>query len=189
MCFGTVAEEQNGRLPRNAFLIGFEVMRIEQGRSDKAQTRSAQEAANLYQHPERLQSDRNETEIFKMQHDVYSLGVCLLEIGLWRSFVSYNEYGPEVEHKQGLRLQEGQVPAPDAIKNHFVRLAKSELVKEMGIEYSEVVHRCLTCLDKGEEWKAESDPLPKPYTSAFKVRSAYTRDVLSRINNIMDEYV
>ena len=25
-----------------------------------------------------------------MQHDVYSLGVCLLEIGLWRSFVAYS---------------------------------------------------------------------------------------------------
>ena len=24
-----------------------------------------------------------------MQHDIYSLGVCLLEIGLWRSFVYY----------------------------------------------------------------------------------------------------
>lgn len=26
-------------------------------------------------------------EAFKMQHDIYSLGVCLLEIALWRSFV------------------------------------------------------------------------------------------------------
>lgn len=24
-----------------------------------------------------------------MQHDIYSLGVCLLKIGLWKSFITY----------------------------------------------------------------------------------------------------
>jgi hypothetical protein len=26
-----------------------------------------------------------------MQHDIYSLGVCLLEVGLWKSFIEYPE--------------------------------------------------------------------------------------------------
>ncbi len=28
---------------------------------------------------------------YQMQHDIYSLGVVLLEIGLWTSFVTYAE--------------------------------------------------------------------------------------------------
>lgn len=184
MCFGTAAEEQNGRLPQNAFLIGFEVMRIARGHSDKAQTRSAQEAANLYQHPERLRSDLDDSELYVMQHDVYSLGVCLLEIGLWRSFVTYDDRGAKVG--RGLRLPDGRMPSADAIKNHLVNLSGPELVGEMGVEYSEVVRRCLTCLDGGKGWITESDFLSNPYAGGVTVRSSYTRDVLSRINNIVD---
>jgi hypothetical protein len=33
-----------------------------------------------------------------MQHDIYSLGVCLLEIALWQSFIqiddAFNRHGP-----------------------------------------------------------------------------------------------
>jgi hypothetical protein len=42
---------------------------------------------NVYRHPLR-QGDRP-AEAYRMQHDIYSLGVCLLEIGLWESFVEY----------------------------------------------------------------------------------------------------
>lgn len=42
---------------------------------------------NLYRHPER--QGKNPEESYTMHHDVYSLGVCLLEIGLWTSFVKY----------------------------------------------------------------------------------------------------
>lgn len=40
---------------------------------------------NLYRHPVRqgLWSE----EAFIMQHDIYSLGVCLIEIALWQSFI------------------------------------------------------------------------------------------------------
>lgn len=42
---------------------------------------------NLYRHPAR-QGLRILDE-YVMQHDIYSLGVCLLEIGLWRPLVRY----------------------------------------------------------------------------------------------------
>lgn len=32
-----------------------------------------------------------------MQHDIYSLGVCLLEIGMWKSFVIIDESGTITE--------------------------------------------------------------------------------------------
>ena len=39
----------------------------------------------IYRHPSRhgLHLQTN----YSMQHDIYSLGVCLLELGLWRSFI------------------------------------------------------------------------------------------------------
>lgn len=181
MCFGTVAEEQSGRLPQNAFLIGFEVMRIARGESDRAQTRSAQEAANLYHHPQRLHDD---SKRYLTEHDVYSLGVCLLEIGLWRSFVTYDGHGARVGND--LRLPDGRIPSADAIKDHFVNLAGSELVAAMGFEYREVVRRCLTCLDGENGWTTQRDGLTDPDVVGVMARSAYTKNVLSRINNIMD---
>lgn len=47
--------------------------------------------ADIYRHPKRqgLQLD----ERYNMKHDIYSLGVCLLEIGLWEPFIVENGQG------------------------------------------------------------------------------------------------
>ena len=66
------------------FLIGFESFRNADGR-----TRRVGDAAwdrNLYRHPDR--QGVHPEEDYETQHDIYSLGVCLLEIGLWDSLVS-----------------------------------------------------------------------------------------------------
>ncbi|KAJ5726781.1 hypothetical protein N7493_005808 [Penicillium malachiteum] len=44
-------------------------------------------AHNVYRHPDR--QGNNPSSKYTMRHDIYSLGVCLLEIGLWESFVDY----------------------------------------------------------------------------------------------------
>jgi len=67
------------------FLLGFN-----QFRNTNFQTNLIGDSAwhrNLYRHPQRqgaFVQDR-----YVMQHDIYSLGVCLLEVRLWRSFVWY----------------------------------------------------------------------------------------------------
>lgn len=130
------------------FLLGFERSRSAEGRT----LRYGDEAweKNLYRHPRR-QGIKPE-EDFVMQHDIYSLGVCLLEIGLWTSF---------------LEIAEGcstPVPAPflplamDQEKNHIrratlmkdglVQMAKEALPGRMGTKYMQVVVNCLTCLDE-----------------------------------------
>ena len=71
---------------RASYLVGFERFR-----AAETQTYRQVEALwqkNIYRHPMR-QGEAPE-EAYTMQHDVYSLGVCLLEIGLWTSFVKYN---------------------------------------------------------------------------------------------------
>ncbi|KAM3471541.1 hypothetical protein MY5147_005796 [Beauveria neobassiana] len=71
---------------RSTFLVGLDAFRREDGRThlrnDSGWTKV------LYRHPNRQGPTPRDDYI--MQHDIYSLGVCLLEIGLWRSFVSYD---------------------------------------------------------------------------------------------------
>jgi hypothetical protein len=69
------------RIPANnfTFLVGFEQFRHEDGRTQKIGDHSWEK--NLYRHPER--QGRNPQALYQMQHDIYSLGVCLLEIGMW----------------------------------------------------------------------------------------------------------
>ena len=70
-------------------LVGFEKFRFQDRktllRGDKAWEK------NLYRHPTR-QGIRPE-DAYSMRHDIYSLGVCLLEIGLWTTFVQHNTFG------------------------------------------------------------------------------------------------
>lgn len=65
------------------YLIGFEQLRPSSSHS--ALFADTVWHRNLYRHPNR-QSLRPQ-EYYKMQHGIYSLGVCLLEVGLWKSFV------------------------------------------------------------------------------------------------------
>jgi serine/threonine protein kinase len=67
------------------FLIGFEKFRRAEDRT--YMSGDAFWEKNLYRHPKR-QGEYPE-EAYKMQHDIYSLGVCLLEIGLGASFVRF----------------------------------------------------------------------------------------------------
>jgi hypothetical protein len=67
------------------FLVGFEKFRRAEGRT--YMSGDAFWEKNLYRHPKR-QGEHPEEE-YKMQHDIYSLGVCLLEIGLRTSFVRF----------------------------------------------------------------------------------------------------
>jgi hypothetical protein len=87
-----------------------------------------------------------------MQHDIYSLGVCLLEIGLWRSFVVQDDGGEFVPSPALLSSAPGPISdvervQGDGLKDQLVALASSELPKWMGTSYSEIVRTCLTCLD------------------------------------------
>jgi len=70
----------------SAYILGFDSFR-----SVNFQTLRNGDAAwhrNLYRHPQRQGVRAHDSYV--MQHDVYSLGVCLLELGLWESFVRYD---------------------------------------------------------------------------------------------------
>ncbi|KAK7965795.1 uncharacterized protein PG986_000072 [Apiospora aurea] len=150
----------------STFLVGFECFRsADAGTLKKG---DADWHRNLYRHPTR-QGINPETS-YIMQHDIYSLGVCLLELGLSTSLVSYDAPGEKPE--PGPLLKEVQeepavYPANDdesggsmlptemreayRIKDSLLSLAKTRLSRRMGPRYSAVVATCLTCLDANNE--------------------------------------
>lgn len=127
-------------------LIGFEKVRMADGRTLR-QGDSAWEK-NLYRHPYR--QGLKPEEVYTMQHDIYSLGVCLLEIGLWGSFVKYQDDGTVPVLGEALDIAPGspELETPRLMKDHLVALAKRSLPRYMGDIYKEIVVNCLTCLDE-----------------------------------------
>lgn len=133
------------------YLVGFQCFRAAAGETymlgDTVQSK------NLYRHPAR--QGQVPEEMYSMQHDVYSLGVCLLEVGLWSSFVKYNDAAtesyvnisaiPEASVSPAVR---GHKTRAYEVKRKLISLAKTELPSRMGDEYSAVVVSCLTYLDK-----------------------------------------
>jgi hypothetical protein len=113
----------------------------------------------MYQHPER-QAGPGEVAVSKYNigHDIYSLGVCLLEIGLWDSFIVHKNGGPSLskllsEAKSSWRRDNAAIiqSTTDAQieQEVFIKLAGEELGYEMGEAYSKLVIKCLTCIEQG----------------------------------------
>ena len=142
--------------PGKPFLVGFEKFRLEKGSTfqfgDELWER------NIYRHPQRQGLYPEESYI--MQHDIYSLGVVLLEIGLRVSFVQFQilEKGCSSEpfvhpclESDGRKSFDCRSTASSHfmfnLKNHLCNLAEFELPVIMGHKYTHVVLSCLTCLD------------------------------------------
>ncbi|KAI1302522.1 hypothetical protein F5Y03DRAFT_210772 [Xylaria venustula] len=140
----------------HGFLIGFTEFR-----NANFQTNLYGDAAwqrNLYRHPQR--QGTSVFERYVMQHDIYSLGVCLLEIGLWKSFVWYPAQNCNAAPVPGMALglncsdkdfATTMSTSQQRIKEQLVVLAQKELPVRVGDIYTKVVVDCLTCLDPDNE--------------------------------------
>ncbi|KAJ4168325.1 hypothetical protein NW754_013659 [Fusarium falciforme] len=117
---------------------------------------------NIYRHPTRQGEFPNEA--YHMQHDIYSLGVCLLEIGLWESFVDYpsdtpipsgpfRDFAVRMMQPSGAGLGSNSFmrAVGNEAKRYMEDLARTKLLQTMGERYSNVVLSCLTCLDEDNE--------------------------------------
>ena len=148
-----VFQDTSSQLGR-PFLVGFERFRM-----DVAVTYRFGDdlwERNLYRHPQRqgLLPEKD----FSMQHDIYSLGVVLLEVGLntsfawpkWRDNGQY-EWVPNTDIGLADLLDRDQQGKASSLKRRFVKMAKEELPSIMGPKYTQVVISCLTCLDGNNE--------------------------------------
>ena len=109
------------------YLCGFDMARQDKASSD--QKGDAYFEFNIYRHPARqgLQPE----ERYTMNHDIYSLGVVLLELGLWR---------PLIRQSQIRNLSTSEDPS--SIKAALLGLA-GVLPIVMGKRYYELVEFCL----------------------------------------------
>jgi serine/threonine protein kinase len=137
-----------------SYLVGFQWFRAAAG--DTYMLGDAVQSYNLYRHPTR--QGQAPEEMYSMQHDVYSLGVCLLEIGLWKSFVTYGNAPTDITvDVPGIPEAGVQPSARDRrkhsyeVKHKLTDLAREELPSRMGERFAAVVVSCLTCLDKDSD--------------------------------------
>ncbi|KAL8918637.1 MAG: hypothetical protein Q9172_005330 [Xanthocarpia lactea] len=124
-CSGEQTTEPHKGKP---YLAGFEYIRPVSG-STVGQPLNMGEKITLYCHPD-VQDEPN-IEFGKI-HDLYSLGVVLLEIGLWLTARQI--------------LQQARPPRPVKpveIRDEYIRKANAKLPLRMGKSYTEAVVACL----------------------------------------------
>ena len=113
----------------------------------------------MYQHPSRqaLPGSLAESK-YNIGHDIYSLGICLLEIGLWESLIVYDGDSPRLSTRLANAKARWKIDNTIACQRMtdseieqivFIELAGTQLAYEMGEAYSKLVIKCLTCIEKG----------------------------------------
>ncbi|KAK3315976.1 hypothetical protein B0H66DRAFT_560058 [Apodospora peruviana] len=185
ICFSS-SESQH----MSIFLAGFENFRRDEGWTQRHGDDAVHK--NMYRHPSR--QGTNPREDYMMQHDIYSLGVCLLEIGLWRSFIEFDcttmreseewlrprladMFGPKLASSSESQVAEG---LRESGIDLLLALARNQLPGCMGTRYAEIVETCLTCLDPrnadfGDEREFEDE-------DGIRVGARYIEKVVLRLN-------
>ena len=116
---------------------------------------------NFYRHYHRQGTKPQER--YQIKYDIYSLGVCLLEIGLWESFVVIDPRTKQAELSDFFHtaaLQHGRAKeddfrnleslcASDIPQRMLVGIAKQLLPKCMGRAFTKLVVACLTNVEGG----------------------------------------
>ncbi|KAL9625283.1 MAG: hypothetical protein Q9160_000685 [Pyrenula sp. 1 TL-2023] len=137
----------------------------------------------IYIHPEQ---QKRIPEQYNMGHDIYSIGVCLIEIGLWESLAQVKSrklvYGGLAE-KLGLGGEE--TLDAEQVKGRLVETAIKELPKAMGEGYAHIAKACLTCLDKrdGPNWNVDFKALDRQ--KDCEVFDERVVSFLARVHNAM----
>ncbi|KAI1123895.1 hypothetical protein F5Y10DRAFT_285564 [Nemania abortiva] len=81
-----------------------------------------------FQHPQYVTSGR-----YEMKYDYYSLGLVLLEIGLW--------------HSLDTLLKDHETLGGEEIRQEILKYSREQLGPRMGLIYRNVVVQCLQCLE------------------------------------------
>lgn len=130
------------------FLVGFEKFRPLDGWTFRQGDLCWEK--NIYRHP--LRQGLLPEDDYMMQHDIYSLGVVLLEIGLWTSLVEQDSDGTFVPSPMfdvsSFQAERNERKKAAMVKSTLVDLALTRLASKMGHKFMNIVLACLTCLDK-----------------------------------------
>lgn len=144
------------------YLVGYDGARFEKAETNWTEVYEWKK--RIYFAPER--QDLNKTRAkFSMKHDVYSLGVMLLEIGLWEDFANG---------------ERGCGKALKAAKNTYKLLMQltERLPIQVGDKYRDIVVSCLKGLKEEEDRRDLDDE------DGIVIGSAYMVQVMSKLEKI-----
>ena len=129
--FFTDVDEVKGIDFHHPFLVDFEFSRPIA--METLNTFDTDFDKNIYRHPDRQGLP---SVSFNKMHDIYALGVVLLEIGTWQTARS-------IYHEACGKLRKGVAINPRGVQNLFIEQAKRRLAYFMGPAYSDAVLACL----------------------------------------------
>ncbi|KAK3315412.1 hypothetical protein B0H66DRAFT_344444 [Apodospora peruviana] len=136
------------------YLSGWEYSRPETGFSSKP-IFSNEIAENVYRHPEQWGLP---TVRFGRVHDIYSLGVVLLEIGRWKPALGFH-------HGKFRNVESGSL-----VRNRLVESATDQkMLSSMGTRYQSIVLKCL-------QWSSLQDVSEDVETLDFQTEVLDTLD-------------
>lgn len=161
----------------SAYLTDWFMMRKATGLSSRRGSNSWTE--DFYRHPRR--QGRQPEDRYNMGHDMYSLGVLLIEISLWEPFVQLSRNPPVSEMYQTrateLNLVRANEPIliekltmPLVVYKIMINLAETEVASRMGTPFATFVLGCLQCLDDGVNGLKEHDFRKSSTMTAIKFR-------------------
>ena len=112
------------------YLVGFSYAR--RGTARSTGSSQVEWRKGIYRHPERQAAELGiDPEVYyKPYHDVYSLGVVLLELGLWE----------RLDATYGANLKRA---APNQRRDRLVELANKQLPPKVGSAFAGIVRECL----------------------------------------------
>ena len=126
-------EKEEGTMVKSPYLANFEYARHEKG--ETARTPIDDLELSLYCHPDRNPPKQS----FSRIHDIYALGIVLLEIGLWLTASNiYTQYRTRMtDAAKAVPLTSTQ------IRKLFIDAAQNRLSHHMGPAYAQAVLTCL----------------------------------------------
>ncbi len=126
-------ENEKETMVKSPYLANFEYARHEKG--ETARTPIDDLEVSLYCHPDRNPPKQD----FSRIHDIYALGIVLLEIGLWYTASNiYNQYRTRMTD-----AAKAQQLTSTQIRKLFIDAAQNRLSHHMGPAYTEAVLACL----------------------------------------------
>ncbi|KAK3373663.1 hypothetical protein B0T24DRAFT_679075 [Lasiosphaeria ovina] len=165
------------------FRVGFNVAR----RADAASLmlRTEEWRRNIYLSPERQRLQHGDH--FRAQHDLYSLGVVLLEISFWSSFQDSRSenLGSRVWKKERVQKTEPSAPeykkvlrTPEELRDQYLLLATRYVPRLMGQKFADVIVSCLNGLKDKAGTSALED------LDGIVVGSAYLTHIIRKLEQI-----